>query len=163
MIPWRMRIDTLGDMRLFVTSRLRELNRLESDEDVNEMYEKILGKASGSFLWARLVLEELEDAWTNEAMDDVLSEVPMGLQGMYGRMLQSMENDRRNSKLAQSILTWTVLACRPLTVTELRVAVKLDANETAHNMTKAIPRLCNQLVVFVDQTGRVNLLHTTVR
>lgn len=154
--------DTLGDIRLFVTSRLRELDRLESNEDVNEMCEKILAKSSGSFLWVRLVLEEFENVWTREAMDTVLSEVPIGLQDMYRRMLQSMEKDRRNSKLAQSILTWTVLACRPLKVAELRVAVSLDVNETLHSISKAIPSLCHQLV-FVDRTDRVHILHATVR
>ncbi|KAI1455840.1 WD40-repeat-containing domain protein [Annulohypoxylon moriforme] len=154
--------DTLGDMRLFVTSRLRALDRLESDEDVNAMCEKILEKSSGLFLWVRLVLEEFENAWTSEAMDAVLSEVPIGLQDMYLRMLQLMEKDRRRVKLVKSILTWVVLACRPLTVAELRVAVKLDINETLQNTSKAIPSLCHQLV-FVDNTDRVHILHATAR
>lgn len=154
--------DTLGDMRLFVTSRLRELDRLENDESVDSMCEKILEKSSGSFLWVRLVLQEFEYAWTSEAMDAVLSEVPIDLQDMYCRMLQSMEKDRRRVKLAKSILTWVVLACRPLTIDELRVAVKLDVNETLQNMSKAIPSLCHQLV-FVDKTDRVHILHATAR
>lgn len=154
--------DTLGDMRLFVTSRLRELDRLENDESVDTMCEKILEKSSGSFLWVRLVLEEFENAWTSEAMDAVLNEVPTDLRDMYHRMLQFMERDRRRVKLAKSILTWVVLACRPLTVAELRVAVKLDINEKLQNMSKAIPSLCHQLV-FVDSTDRVHILHATAR
>ncbi|KAI1660618.1 hypothetical protein F4813DRAFT_299353 [Daldinia decipiens] len=154
--------DTLGDMRLFVTSRLRELDRLETDEGVRAMCEKILEKSSGSFLWVRLVLQEFENAWTSEAMDAVLREVPIDLQEMYGRMLQSMGKDRRRVKLAKSILTWATLACRPLTVEELRVAVKIDVNETLQNMSKAIPSLCHQLV-FVDGTDRVHILHATAR
>ncbi|KAF3056227.1 Protein SERAC1 [Daldinia childiae] len=75
--------DTLGDMRLFVTSRLRELDRLETDESVHAMCEKILKKSSGSFLWVRLVLQEFENAWTSEAMDAVLHEVPIDLQEIY--------------------------------------------------------------------------------
>ncbi|KAI1134032.1 WD40-repeat-containing domain protein [Hypoxylon sp. FL0543] len=154
--------DTLGDMRLFVLSRLTELDRLESDESTDAMCEKILEKSSGSFLWVRLVLQEFENAWTIEAMEAVLSEVPIDLQDMYRRMLQSMEKDRRRVKLAKSILTWAVLACRPLTVAELRVAVKLDVNETLQNMSKAIPSLCHQLV-FVDNADRVHILHATAR
>ncbi|KAI2623191.1 hypothetical protein GGR54DRAFT_629765 [Hypoxylon sp. NC1633] len=154
--------DTLDDMRLFVTSRLRELDRLENDESIDAMCEKILRKSSGSFLWVRLVLQEFENAWTSEAMDAVLSEVPADLQDMYKRMLQSMGKDKRKAKLAKSILTWTVLACRPLTVGELRVAVKLDVNETLQNASKAIPSLCHQLV-FVDTTEKVHILHATAR
>ncbi|KAI1418335.1 WD40-repeat-containing domain protein [Hypoxylon sp. FL1857] len=154
--------DTLGDMRIFVTSRLRELDRLENDDSVDAMCKKILEKASGSFLWVRLVLQEFENAWTSEAMDAILNEVPIDLQDMYHRMIQSMEKDRRRIKLAKSILTWTVLACRPLTVDELRLAVKLDVNETLQNMHKAIPSLCHQLV-FVDNTDKVHILHATAR
>ncbi|KAI0135872.1 hypothetical protein F4814DRAFT_39480 [Daldinia grandis] len=154
--------DTLGDIRLFVTSRLRELDRLETDESVHTICEKILAKSSGSFLWVRLVLQEFENAWTSEAMDAILREVPIGLQEMYSRMLRSMEKDRRRVKLAKSILTWTTLARQPLTVEELRVAVKIDVNETLQNMSKAIPSLCHQLV-FVDSTDRVHILHATVR
>ncbi|XDG08715.1 hypothetical protein ABKA04_008330 [Annulohypoxylon sp. FPYF3050] len=154
--------DTLSDMRLFVTSRLKELDRLDDNESLEAMCEKILKKSSGSFLWVRLVLQEFENVWTSEAMESVLSEVPVDLQDMYHRMLKLMEKDRRRIKLARSILTWVVLACRPLTVAELRVAVKLDVNETLQNMSKAIPSLCHQLV-FVDNTDRVHILHATVR
>ncbi|KAI1091825.1 WD40-repeat-containing domain protein [Rostrohypoxylon terebratum] len=154
--------DTLGDMRLFVTSRLRALDRLENDGSISAMCEKILEKSSGSFLWVRLVLDEFVNAWTSEAMDAVLNEVPTELQDMYRRMLQFMERDRPRVKLAKSILTWVVLACRPLTVAELRVAVKLDVNEKLQNMSKAIPSLCHQLV-FVDSTDRVHILHATAR
>ncbi|KAI0378271.1 hypothetical protein F5Y04DRAFT_152464 [Hypomontagnella monticulosa] len=154
--------DTLSDIRLFVTSKLRELDRLEDDKSLETMCEKILGKSSGSFLWVRLVLQELENAWTSEAMDAVLNEVPTDLQDMYRRMLQLMEKDKRKVKLATSILTWVVLACRPLTVAELRVAVKLDINETLQNMSKAIPSLCQQLV-FIDNADKVHVLHETAR
>ncbi|KAI0181154.1 WD40-repeat-containing domain protein [Hypoxylon sp. FL1284] len=154
--------DTLGDMHLFVTAKLRELDRLENEERIGAMCDKILDKSSGSFLWVRLVLQEFESAWTSEAMDSVLNEVPIDLQDMYRRMLQLMESDRRRVKLARSILTWTVLACRPLTVDELRIAVKLDVNETLQNMSKAIPSLCHQLA-FVDKTDRVHILYETAR
>nr|AUM60061.1 hypothetical protein [Hypoxylon pulicicidum] len=154
--------DTLGDMRIFVTSKLRGLDRLENDDSINTMCEKILGKASGSFLWVRLVLQEFENAWTSEAMDAVLDEIPVDLQDMYRRMLLLMEKDTRTIKLAKSILTWAVLACRPLTVDELRLAVKLDVNETLQSVSKAIPSLCHQLV-FVDSANRVHILHATAR
>ncbi|KAI1759681.1 hypothetical protein GGR53DRAFT_130182 [Hypoxylon sp. FL1150] len=154
--------DTLADMRRFATSRLKELGRLENDESIAMMCEKILAKSSGSFLWVRLVLQEFEDVWTLEAMDAILTEVPIDLQDMYRRMLQLIENNKRGSRLARSILMWSALACRPLTTEELLVAVKLDGHETPQNMRKATPSLCHQLV-FVDKTDRVHILHATVR
>ncbi|KAI1392460.1 uncharacterized protein F4822DRAFT_436235 [Hypoxylon trugodes] len=154
--------DTLSDMRLLVHSKLRELDRLENDESVHTMCEKIIEKSSGSFLWVRLVLQEFGNVWTSEAMDAILDEIPIDLQDMYCRMLQSIEKNKRTAKLAKSILSWAISACRPLTATELRVAVKLDINETLQNISKAVPSLCHQLV-SVDSNDRVYILHATAR
>jgi len=154
--------DTLEDMRLFLTTKLKELDRLESDEDREAMCEKILKKSSGSFLWVRLVLQEFENAWTEEAMEAALREVPADLHDVYSRIVQSIEADKRKTQLAKSILTWVVLASRPLTVDELRCAVKLDVNHTLQNMGKAIPSLCGQLV-FIDQGDKAHMIHETAR
>ena len=154
--------DTVEDMRLFLVTRLAELGRPDTVEDRERMCEKILTKSRGSFLWARLVLQEFEEAWTEEAMDDVLREIPADLFELYSRMVQSIETDKRKLTLARSILTWVVLACRPLTVDELRSAVKLDINQTLQNAAKAIPDLCGQLV-FIDQHDKVQLIHETAQ
>ncbi|SPQ25705.1 80cd6532-9d7f-4fa3-bb68-de2949bee57c [Thermothielavioides terrestris] len=154
--------DTIEDMRLFLSTRLSELGRPETAEDRERMCEKILRKATGSFLWARLVLQEFEDAWTEEAMDAILREIPADLSALYARMVQSIQADRRKLPLAKSILTWVVLASRPLTVDELRCAVKLDTNQTLQNAAKAIPDLCGQLV-FIDQHDSVHMIHETAR
>jgi pimeloyl-ACP methyl ester carboxylesterase len=154
--------DTVEDMRLFLTMGLMELGRPETLEDRERMCDKILEKSSGSFLWARLVLQEFEDAWTEEAMDAVLREIPPDLFELYSRMARSIEQDPRKLILAKSILTWVVLARRPLTVDELRCAAKFDINQTLQNATKAIPDLCGQLV-FVDQHDRIQMIHDTAR
>ncbi|KAI1116131.1 hypothetical protein F5Y14DRAFT_459627 [Nemania sp. NC0429] len=45
---------------------------------------------------------------------------------------------------------------------ELRCAIKLDINETPHNMEKSISTVCGQLV-FIDQASRVHMIHETAR
>ncbi|KAH6855712.1 hypothetical protein B0I37DRAFT_61124 [Chaetomium sp. MPI-CAGE-AT-0009] len=154
--------DTLDDIQLFVTTTLAEMGRLESDEANEQLCETIVKKSSGSFLWARLIAQELEDAWTKEAMEAVLNAAPADMFGMYRRMVRSIEGDRDRLVLGKSILTWVVLACRPLAVDELRCAVKLDTNQTLQNPAKAIPSLSGQLL-FVDEQNRVQVLHETVR
>ncbi|KAK4235181.1 hypothetical protein C8A03DRAFT_46637 [Achaetomium macrosporum] len=154
--------DAAEDMRHYVTTGLMELGRPETAEDRERMCEKILQKASGSFLWARLVLQRFEHAWTEEAMDAVLGEIHNDLFELYSRMVQSIEKDRRKLMLAKSIFPWVVLACRPLTIEELRCAIKLDTNQTLQNAAKAIPALCGQLT-FIDQHGKVQMIHETAR
>lgn len=154
--------DTLEDIRLFLATKLRELDRLETEDDLEAMCNKILKKSSGSFLWARLVLQEFENAWTEEAMEAVLKEVPGELCDLYSRMVQSIEMDRSKTSLAKTILTWVVLARRPLSLDELRCAVKLDLNQTLQNMRRAIPSLCGQLV-YVDPADKAHIIHETAR
>jgi hypothetical protein len=154
--------DTMGDMRLFLSTGITELGRPETAEDRVRMCDIILEKSSGSFLWVRLVLQEFGNAWTEEAMEAILREIPADLFEMYSRIVQSIEENRRKLLLAKSILTWVVLTCRPLTIDELRCGVKLDTKQTLHNPAKAIPDLCGQLV-FIDKQDRVHMIHATAR
>ncbi|VUC29166.1 unnamed protein product [Clonostachys rosea] len=154
--------DTIQDMRLFVTAKLTELDRLESVEEQDNMCDKILRKSQGSFLWVRLVLQEFENAWTDEAMEAVLEEVPTDLHDLYHRILMLIEADPRKKSLAKSILAWVVLAPRPLSIDELRCAMKLDLKQTLQNLIKAVPTICGQLV-FVDKSQKVQIIHETAR
>jgi hypothetical protein len=154
--------DTLDDMRSFLVAKLTEMARLATHDDREAMCEKILQKSSGSFLWVRLVLQELESAWTEEAMDAVLRTVPPGLHDIYSRIAQSIEEDPWKRPLAKVILAWVTLAHRPLTLDELRCAVKLELNQTMQNIAKAIPSICGQLL-FVDHEEKVHMIHETAR
>ncbi|KAK0619028.1 hypothetical protein B0T14DRAFT_495874 [Immersiella caudata] len=154
--------DTVEDMRLFLSTRLEELGRPEDPEDREKMCEKILDKSTGSFLWARLVLQEFENTWTEEAMNNALQEVPADLHDLYSHMMHSIQADTQKLQLATSILTWVALASRPLSTLELRSAVKLDLNQTLQNVAKSAPDVCGQLV-FIDRDEKVHLIHETAR
>ena len=154
--------DTLDDIRLFLTTKLTELDLLETDEERHGMCEKILLKSRGSFLWVRLVLQGFETTWTEEAMEAVLQDVPSDLGEVYHRILQSIEADPHKKMLAKSILAWVLLASRPLTTDELRCAIKMDTGQTVQKTARAIPSLCGQLV-FVDQSNKAHIIHETAR
>ena len=154
--------DTLDDIRLLINTRLLELGRPEHRDDREAMCERILAKSSGSFLWARLVLQEFETAWSEETMEGILDEIPPGLFELYARMAKLLEADQRKMLLAKPLLTWIALASRPLSVEELRCAIKLDVQQTLQNVARAVPDLCGQLA-FVDQDGKAHLVHETTR
>ncbi|KAJ5094546.1 hypothetical protein N7456_010407 [Penicillium angulare] len=154
--------DTFEDIRLFLTTRLTELDRLENDDSREAICRKILKRSSGSFLWVRLILKEFENVWSAEDMDRVLVEVPEGLNDLYLKMLNSIETNKSLVPLAKSILTWVTTACRPLKLDELRCAVKLDLNKTLQNSAKAVPSICGQFV-FIDQSDHVHIIHETAR
>lgn len=148
--------NTAPDMRLFVEAQLAHRERLEY------MCEEILRRASGSFLWVYFVVQQLQHIPTVREMEEALSLIPTRLPKFYSSMVQTIEADQRGVPLARSILTWVVLARRPLTVDELKCAVMLDTLEELMDAARAIPNLCAHLV-FVDSNDRVQVIHDTVR
>ncbi|ETS03981.1 hypothetical protein M419DRAFT_7051 [Trichoderma reesei RUT C-30] len=150
---------TVSDMRAVVKARLEQLNHLETGDD---LISRIVEKSNGSFVWIRLVLKELETAFTDEDIEAILEEVPSDLHEMYARILQSIEKDKRRAKLAKSILTWITLAQRPMTIEELRGAVQMDIRASPQKMVHAAVTACGQFVM-IDQRLRLHLVHDTAR
>lgn len=153
--------DTIDDIRLFIAARMDRLP-VENSESRTFLTNKILKKSNGSFLWVRLVVQELEHTWSDEGVEEVLSEIPADMNLLYMRTLENISKLSRASKLAKAILTWTVCASRPLTLSEMQCALKLDIKETVHNLDRSISSICGQLV-FVDQRSRVQMIHKTAR
>ena len=153
--------DTLDDIRLFITTRMNQLP-VDDSESRADLTNKILAKSNGSFLWVRLVVQELEHTWSEEGVEEVLNETPADMNLLYMRTLEKITKVSRTAKLAKAILTWTVCAARPLTISEMQGALKLDLNDTVHNLERSIASICGQLV-FVDQRSRVQMIHQTAK
>lgn len=96
-------------------------------------------------------------------VERVLEEVPQNMDSLYTRALSIMSSKPKYAKhIARAILTWTVCAVRPLTTSELQMALKIDLGDDVHDLESAIASLCAQLV-HVDKTGRVLIVHLTAR
>lgn len=152
--------DTETDIRLFIESSMNRLPAVTQD-DRPALTSCIMAKSSGSFLWVRLVMQELESIYSKESIDLVLRETPAGMTELYDRMLLRVANNR-GTNLAQSILTWVTCTPRALSLEELQVAVKLDVNETLSNPKKSIMSICDQFLT-IDQGSKVHLIHETAR
>ncbi|KAI9784880.1 MAG: hypothetical protein M1816_000575 [Peltula sp. TS41687] len=153
--------DTIPDIKLVIASRFDRLP-LADDESQENFIERILEKSAGSFLWVRLVIQELEHTWSEEAAEEVLNKIPVGMDSLYARTLENMSMNKGGTKLAKAILTWTICASRPLTLDEMQHALKLDIKETIHKLERLIASTCGQLL-FVDQSSRIQLIHQTAK
>ena len=155
------REDTDGDLRIFVSSRM---DRLPAGDDKGriKLKERILRKASGSFLWVSLIVQELEQAYSEEGAEEVLNEVPVEMNQLYARMLESVPENGRAMRLAKSVFMWTLLSARALALNEMQCAIKLDTDETVHNLGNSISAICGQLVC-VDHSNRVQSIHQTAK
>ena len=154
--------DTNVDIRLYLEENRYKLHAGDEDQR-NRFINDILDKGEGCFLWVRLVLDELESAWSVGAIRRILDEVPKEMDPLYARALQIMSSrSRPNRELTRAILTWIICAVRPLTVAELREALRLDLDAEVDELEMAIASLCAQLI-HVDKTGRVMIVHLTAK
>ena len=154
------REDTIDDIRAYVEMHLDGLPG-ENKGEQNDLAESIIGKSSGCFLWAVVVVRQLEEIMFFEETEDILEEVPQEMEGLYMRSLQILSTKPKYKYLAISILKWTICSMRALTTLELKEAVKLDINQTIFkNLEKAIPSLSGHMV-SVDRHSRVQTIHQT--
>ncbi|TLS27986.1 hypothetical protein PpBr36_00090 [Pyricularia pennisetigena] len=131
--------------------------------------DEMLKKAHGSFLWARLALELIQDSWhiKNDLLA-ALTKVPRGMAAMYKRMLENIERQNpRNNRLARRVLEWVTCSVRPLFVDEMAAALSLEFGEFL-NLAVSMTQICGHFIT-VDQTKtqpgkqRISLIHTTAR
>ncbi|KAI3317723.1 WD40 repeat-like protein [Xylariaceae sp. AK1471] len=153
--------DTLSDLRLLADRMTKGLGIVEAKDRVS-LTQKILDKSRGSFLWTILVLKELLRCHSKKEIDQILEDVPRGMESLYKRTLDSMSAATRGKKLTKAILMWVACAVRPMTTSELNDALSLDIDDTFPKLEETIAALCGQLVL-VDKFGRVQMVHETAR
>ena len=153
--------DTLSDISLYLEKHMDGLPA-DNQEDKKAMRDSILSKSNGCFLWVSLVLQELKDVYTADAIHAVLREVPSDMYAFYSRILDVMSQQSKSKELVKAILTWTVCAARPLTTDELRNALVSQLKMPVYDIARAIKSYCGQLV-FVDSNSHVQVIHQTVR
>ena len=153
--------DTGSDIARLVAAKRKEL--IEHQDSRAALPEKrIIAKSKGSFLWTRLVLDELSPDSTEEQIERVLCEMPRAMAASYSRSLRAMNQAARGRELAKAILAWVTCAMRPLTLRELGFALEMDLKERFHSLEDAIRILCGQFVT-VDERGEVQMVHETAR
>lgn len=158
---------------------VKEMNAEDSSQDIQHYFEanrwrlpvktkiaqqdlisRLVRQADGCFLWARLILEELKEAYSEGDIAAILQEVPSGMDSLYKLLLESMATDNRHMELTKAILTWSVCSFWPLCVGELEEALLLDIGETIIDLKSTISRLCGSLIL-VDVSDKVQLVHST--
>ncbi|KAG7103649.1 Vegetative incompatibility protein HET-E-1 like [Verticillium longisporum] len=153
--------ETLPDFKLLIRKGTQALSVVKP-KDRALLAAKILDKSKGSFLGTILVLKELLRCHSIKEINQVLEDVPRGMEPLYRRTLDTMSQATRGKNLSKTILRWVVCALRPMTVGELSGALALDVDDAFPRLEESITALCGQLVV-VDMFGRVQMVHETAR
>jgi ankyrin repeat protein len=151
-----------SDLQRFITVKVTELaaERSYSNDLRAAVQSALLERANGTFLWVGFVIGELRKMAPAE-VEDSLTRLPIGLKGMYERMLLQIREDRRD--IAALILRWVTMAVRPLTLTELSAAtgVRPVANLGIDDVMRDHIRFCGY---FLTITGNdVGLVHQSAK
>ncbi|KAK4043380.1 hypothetical protein C8A01DRAFT_43694 [Parachaetomium inaequale] len=157
-----LELETGGESsRLDIARFLRSRRHYGSGSDLSEqIVTEILAKSNGIFLWASLVMNRLDETYAEEDMEHVLHDVPTEMDDFYSRIAKTMA-ETPNVELVKCILKWTVCTSRPLSVDELRKAIRLDINRTLTATNDRLAHLCGDLIT-VDRQSNVHVIHQTV-
>ncbi|KAH9204090.1 hypothetical protein DL95DRAFT_418527 [Leptodontidium sp. 2 PMI_412] len=165
--------DTFQDIKSYIIHRaelveqkFRQFGLSKRDREYIEQY--VLDKSDGMFLYAKLVMMNLEGQPCLADLREELYRLPKGLSEAYGRTMDRIErNPRANEReVARKILSWMVCSRRPLRWRELQAAISID---TLHQIIDPNKRsathvrdICGSLVEVISG-DRVDFVHATAR
>ncbi|KAJ7710106.1 ankyrin repeat-containing domain protein [Mycena olivaceomarginata] len=124
------------DILSYVDTQVQESGRLseliaEKPELHGEISSKICSSAEGMFLLSKLHIEALSKTATIKAVRQALQKLPKDLDATYENVMTRINaQGEEDKKIAQSALTWVANARRPLTSSELCVALAIEPKTT---------------------------------
>ena len=155
-------LDTLNDIKHYVQTN-RSLVQVGNEDFQQFLVNRLVAKSNGCFLWVRLILNEFDNIFSEEEAISVLDEIHSDMDVLYDRILENMSKMPRNKDLVKALLTWVACAVRPLSVSDLEVALKLDTSITTQgNLQRLVSSACGQLL-YIDAQARIRMVHETAR
>lgn len=132
-----------------------------------EIKKALLAGSDGMFLWVTLQIESLCDMETDKAIREALADLPRGLSETFRRVL--LKSDNLNHNHQRAILELMLVACRPLTLEEIREALSVNPGETTWNESHLINDVqkvlgcCGCLIITDEEDQTLHLAHHSVK
>ncbi|KAJ5808765.1 hypothetical protein N7474_010034 [Penicillium riverlandense] len=139
----------------YEAERAKQLEN-ELSQTLGQFKGKLKEKADGTFLWVALVMKELKDVSPDELLQRI-EQIPSGLDGIYTRMLVSMNSSNYAAKCKKLLLIMTS-AYRPLYLDEL---LRL-ANFTDFAVPPQLVKRCG-LLALGDDDNIVYFVHQSAK
>jgi hypothetical protein len=150
-------------VEMFIDFKVSKLPLLTDDSALRETVRgQIYAKASGTFLWAALVLKELEPVESWDVLD-VLQDMPSELEPLYDRMLRQVQQlQRKDPEFCRLVLFTMTLAYRPLYLLELGVLSDLP-EQISTNLDKVM-KVVNKCGSFLTvRENRTYFIHQSAK
>ena len=153
-----------SDIRHYATSEKPFMRG--SQQFRQQIVNKLVSQAGGSFLWVHLVLKEITQCHTERDIKQVLDEVPSGMEDLYQRMSSAINRLKKpfDVSLARSILAWTTYSRKSLHTDELLEALRPE-HPRILDLADTINQVCGHFVKVDRRDGKdyVSLVHYTAR
>jgi hypothetical protein len=150
-------------VQVFIDFKVSKLRLIEDDGELQEIVRgQIYAKANGTFLWAALVLKELEpvESWN---VLDVLQDMPPELEPLYDRMLRQVEQlQRKDPEFCRLVLSTITLTYRPLHLLEVGALSDLPP-QISSNLDKVV-KVVNKYGSFLTiRDNRTYFIHQSAK
>ena len=156
---------TRDDLYHFVDRSLNSYQHfhVQKQNDKEATIERVTQSANGSFIWAGLAVEIIKNETTHAGFVNALQNVPQSLAELLQLMTSTFDFNKQDTK---RVVSWLVVAERPLSIVELQALLGIDTDPskhaTKHSATEEeIRRAFGPLVTIRD--GICRFRHGTVR
>ncbi|KFY21218.1 hypothetical protein V491_03068 [Pseudogymnoascus sp. VKM F-3775] len=168
--------DNRDDINDYLERAVKELEI--GDEEVERtVISKLQDGASGMFLWATLMLEELSSPhFFAEEYLEGLDDLPDSLDSLYARILTTLNASVKTREITRKLFRWLTCARRPLTLPEISTTLLITIDDEILKSRSRMPddklrdtllRYCGSLVAIHDSrdggSPTVTLVHASVK
>ncbi|KAL9095283.1 MAG: hypothetical protein Q9165_002539 [Trypethelium subeluteriae] len=132
-----------------------------------EIQNALLKGSQGMFLWTALQIESLCTMSTDDEIQDALVDLPRDLLETFSRILRKSKG--LGAAYQRRILELVSVACRPLTIEELREALSVVPGDTVWNSARLLNDVhktlgcCGCLLSFDEEDLKVRFMHHSVK
>ncbi len=150
-------------VQMFIDFKVSKLRLIEDDSELQEIVRgQIYTKANGTFLWAALVLKELEPIESWDVLD-VLQDMPPELEPLYDRMLRQVEQlQRKDAEFCRLVLSTITLAYRPLHLLEVGALSDLP-QQISSNLGKVVKVVSKCGSFLTIRENRTYFIHQSAK
>ena len=165
------------DIDAFITNEVNLSTIFQSPKLKGTLIKSLRDNSDGMFLWVRLVAEDLRKSSSIAEAMLRLNSLPRGLEEAYKLILRRLHSSLREDDLqlrfVRNILTFTIVARRPLTFEEVRYALAMESKASIASerrplddylhlySVEEIIAVCGNLVSVTD--GHVHPLHASLQ
>ncbi|KAL9121975.1 MAG: hypothetical protein Q9187_001474, partial [Circinaria calcarea] len=161
--------DLSKDITRYVESTVQSSGRLKGKLELQQqIVDRISGLSQGMFLWVDLVLRDLVRQRTPKEMQMSIDSMPVGMHGLYGRLLSQME-DAVDSQRTIGKLTIAILlkADGAVSFTEtcgmLKRALQYRTSPETSLDSATIMEACGGFVLLEPSKGYLRFIHNSAK